>query len=46
MHLASGFINKLKDSHNKSRYLPKFTGKPDPFLMSKNLSKEEKIIFF
>ena len=46
MNKASIFLNNLKDSHSKSKYLPKFNGKPDAFLLSKKLSKDEKIVLY
>ena len=33
----------MKSSHSKSKHLPYFTGKPENYLLSKNLSRIEKI---
>ena len=43
---ASTFLNRLKDSHSKSQCLPKYIGKPDAFLFSNNIKKEEKLNLF
>ena len=40
---ASNNLNRQKDLHSKSRYLPFFNGKPDEYLLSKKLTKGEKI---
>ena len=43
---ATNRLIKLKDSHSKSRFLPYFNGKPDQYLLSKNLTKTEKVNLF
>ena len=35
-----------KNAHSKSQNLPAYTGKPDPYLLSKNLNKEEMVNMF
>ena len=43
---AKLFLDNMKNSHSKSKFLPMFSGKPDAYLYSKSLSKTEKINMF
>ena len=43
---ASHQLNMQKDSHSKSKLLPLFNGKPDRYLLSRTLTKEEKVTLF
>ena len=37
------YLESMRNSHSKSKYLPSFNGKPDTYLSSKSLNKLEKI---
>ena len=39
--MARKQLNDLKESHSKSKFLNKFTSKPEEYLLSKNLTVKE-----